>query len=193
MYTALLPNVKVNSKSHRSVAGCQMLWVCTDWWHALQKHGQKWPCLKSGYPPSPSLEAGDCSHSPPIAHLGMGKSHNYNIYQLYIYIYKYHIYQLQWNVEVNSLTLRNKIKFSETVVEIPTFSFTKMHLKITSWNVGNFVLCLNVLGAGWYVVCIDISNITTVDNRLLKITWLLWWYISFLKFSFITYWTDSVF
>ena len=35
--------------------------------HALQ-HGQKRPRLESGFPPSPSWEAGDCSHSPPMAH-----------------------------------------------------------------------------------------------------------------------------
>ena len=35
--------------------------------HALQ-HGQKQSCLKSAFPSSPSWEAGDCSHPPPMAH-----------------------------------------------------------------------------------------------------------------------------
>ena len=35
--------------------------------HVLQ-HGQMRPHLESGFPPSPSWEAGDCSHPPPMAH-----------------------------------------------------------------------------------------------------------------------------
>ena len=35
--------------------------------HVLQ-HGQKRHHLESGFPPSPSWEAGDCSHPPPMAH-----------------------------------------------------------------------------------------------------------------------------
>ena len=35
--------------------------------HVLQ-HGQKRPHLESDFPPSPSWEAGDCSHPPPMAH-----------------------------------------------------------------------------------------------------------------------------
>ena len=35
--------------------------------HALQ-HSQKRPHLESGFPPSPSWEAGDCSQPPPMAH-----------------------------------------------------------------------------------------------------------------------------
>ena len=35
--------------------------------HVL-KHGQNRPYLKSGFPPSPSWEAGDCSHLPPMAY-----------------------------------------------------------------------------------------------------------------------------
>ena len=39
--------------------------------HVLQ-HGQKRPLLESGFPPSPSWEAGDCSHPPLMAHRGRG-------------------------------------------------------------------------------------------------------------------------
>ena len=35
--------------------------------HAMQ-HAKKRPHLESGFPPSPSWEAGDCSHPPPMAH-----------------------------------------------------------------------------------------------------------------------------
>ena len=32
----------------------------------------KWPSMKSGFPPSPYWGAGNCSHSPPMAHRGIG-------------------------------------------------------------------------------------------------------------------------
>ena len=35
-------------------------------------HGQKWPYMKTRFSPSPSWEAGDCSHLPPMAHRELG-------------------------------------------------------------------------------------------------------------------------
>ena len=42
----------------------------------------KWPSLKAGFPRSPSWEAGDCSHLPPMAHRAMIAS-NLGFWDLY--------------------------------------------------------------------------------------------------------------
>ena len=59
--------------------------------HVLQ-HGKKRPHLKSGFPPSPSWEAGDCSQPPLMAHRDivnwtLGNKLQWNLKQiLYIFI-----------------------------------------------------------------------------------------------------------